>query len=249
MISNTGSLLDIFTERPYRYRLLNKGLKFICSDNNRNHATNILEIGCAYGDGAAYIAKAYNCCVTGVDISSYLIADASVRHKDLISDGILNFNIENAESLSFEDESFEVLVSEAAFSPIINKEAAISEYYRVLKKGGFIVINDFSIKASLSGDKRLDVSYIPCFSGVETMEKYKKLFERSGFNAILIKEEYGELISLSMWLSKVFGISITEIGSYLSKYYNYNRTDQIYKGKSDFFNKAKFTYCQMIFKK
>lgn len=249
-MNKTSSLLDIFTDRPYRYKLLDKGMELILSDNMKNHKINIMEIGCAYGDGAAHLAKTYNCCVIGVDITVNLIEDALIRHKELISEGVIDFQVGNAENLAFEDETFDVLVSEAAFSSMANKGAAKNEYYRVLKKGGFMIVNDFAIKIPVSHNQREEVDYIPCFSGVDTMEKYKELFESSGFNIVSIKEEYGELINISLWLSKVYEISIKEIGGYLSKYYNNGlgcqRTSQ---RKNVFFNEAKLTYCQMILKK
>lgn len=244
-----SSLLDIFTKRPNRFRLLDKGINFISNSNLSE--SYILEVGCAYGDGSSYLVKKYNCRAEGIDISESIIASAKDRHRNLIFEGNLNFISGNAEKLPYQNDTFDILFSEAAFSPIINKENAVSEYYRVLKKGGFIIINDFATKIPIYAKNREDV-YIPCFQGVNTVENYADIFKKNDFNIISAKEEYGELLGISMWVSKSFNIDIGEIGTYLNRYYNYNREKSNCRGcieKNNFLEKIKLTYCQMILEK
>lgn len=243
----SSNLLDVFTLRPNRFKLLDKGINLILNSNlNKPH---ILEVGCAYGDGSAYLVKEYNCRTEGIDISEKIISSAKERHKDLISAGNLSFAVGNAEDLPYKDGFFDILFSEAAFSPIMNKGNAASEYYRVLKKGGFLVINDFATKIPVSSKDRDDVYYIPCFQGVSTIEHYTKIFTKNNFHIVTAKEEYGELIGISMWLSKIYNINITEIGTYLSRFYNYNRLGSNCNGEGKFFKDVKLTYCQMILEK
>lgn len=242
-----SNLLDVFTLRPNRFRLLDKGINLVANGNLNKFY--IVEVGCAYGDGSAHLAKEYNCQTEGIDISENIIAEARDRHKDLIFQGRLSFEVENAESLSYKNESIDILFSEAAFSPIINKENAVSEYYRVLKKGGFLLINDFATKIPVCTENRRDVYYIPCFQGVNTIEYYADIFIKNNFHIVSAKEEYGELLGISMWVSKFYNIGITEIGSYLSRFYNYNRLESNYTKNRKSFKDVKLTYCQIILKK
>lgn len=241
------SLLDAFTLRPDRFKLLDKGINLI-SNTNMNKS-RVLEIGCAFGDGSAHMVKEYDCKAEGIDMSEETIAIAKEKHKDLINGGRLRLTTANAENLPYKDEIIDILFSEAAFSPIINKEDAVSEYYRVLKKGGFLLINDFATKISVTSENREDVYYIPCFQGVSTLEDYCNIFKKNNFQILSSKEEYGELLGISMWLSKFYKIDILEIGTYLSQYYNYNRTSSNCTGKGKFFKDVKLTYCQMILRK
>lgn len=241
------NLLDVFTLRPNRFRLLDKGINLITNGNHNK--SYIIEVGCAYGDGSAYLVKEYNCQTEGIDISENIIAKARDRHKDLISQGRLRFEVGNAESLSYKNESIDLLFSEAAFSPIINKENAVSEYYRVLKKGGFLLINDFATKIPVHAKNRRDIYYIPCFQGVNTIEYYADIFIKNNFHIVSAKEEFGELLGISMWVSKFYNIDITEIGTYLSRFYNYNRLESNYTKKEKSFEDVKLTYCQIILKK
>lgn len=246
-MESPSNLLDAFTLRPNRFKLLDKGINLI--SNNNINKSSILEVGCAFGDGSTHMVKEYNCQAEGIDIYEKIIKAAEEKHKELINEGKLRFSTANAEDLPYKDGTFDLIFSEAAFSPIINKENAASEYYRVLKKGGFLLINDFATKIPVTSENREEVYYIPCFQGVTTIEDYCNIFKKYNFQIVSAKEEYGELLSISMWLSKVYKIDILEIGTYLSQFYNYNRIGSNCTGKGKFFKDVKLTYCQMILRK
>lgn len=252
-MDKTKTLLEVFTARPSRFHLLDKGIQLALLEGSENcRGKKLLEIGCAYGDGAAYLAKRYGWKVTGVDISPELIAAAEKSYSDLIEKGVLAFITGNAEDLAFEENTFDGLVSEAAFSPIANKAKAARGFYRVLKKGGMLLINDFSIRRPKQESMRKELDHIPCFAGVDTMEFYQGLMESNGFRTVQCKEEFGELIRLSMWVSKAYGIGINDIGSYLSNYCNAGSTSSRCNCRQeggDILKEARLTYCQMIFQK
>lgn len=50
-------------------------------------------------------------------------------------------------ALPFEDESFDAVISECAFSVCGDTEKAFSEAHRVLKRGGFLLLSDVYFKA------------------------------------------------------------------------------------------------------
>lgn len=246
------TLLEVFTARPSRYDLLDKGIKLAQLEGTENFKGKLLEIGCAYGDGTAYLAKKYGLKVTGVDISPEHIAEAKKSYSELIEKGMIAFITGNAEELVFEDDAYDGLVSEAAFSPITNKAKAVQGFYRVLKKGGRLLINDFSIRRPKQESIRKELEYIPCFAGVDTMENYQELMESNGFRTVQCKEELSELIKLSIWVSKSYGISINDIGSYLSQYFNTKGTSSrcnCSQEGSGILKEAQLTYCQMVFQK
>lgn len=243
-------LLEAFTLRPDRFRMLEKG---ICSAGWNNRQVSLLEIGCSKGDAAAFLAKENNFQIMAIDISQELINRSIKDYGAVIKKGRLKYQWANAENLPFPDETFDGIYSEAAFSPMSKKQRVIGEYYRVLKSGGQVLINDFSIKQDTEKELRNEVEHIPCFAGVQTMECYCDLFEKNGFHTIMCKEDYGELIRVAAWLCKIYSVSIKEIGSYLSSYFHIGTPDsKACSGrntKGAFFKKAKLTYCQLIFKK
>lgn len=98
---------------------------------------NVLEIGC--GNGADGVLFAQNGALyTGVDLTQTAI-EATKRHFDIL--GLAgSFQIENAEKLSFNNSSFDIVYSHGVLhhSPVpLN---AIKEVFRVLQPGGKAII-------------------------------------------------------------------------------------------------------------
>ena len=244
------TLLEVFAARPKRFWLLDRGLRR-CGGGPK---TKILEIGCAYGDASFYMANRYGCQVTGVDISEDTLAVAQDRWEKEKGPANLRFCKQDAEALDLEKESFDLIVSEAAFSPIPQKEKVARNDFQVLRPGGRVLLNDFAIQYKVEQAKREELAFIPCFAGVSTMEDYQQIFLQQGFGVEYAKEEYGELISLTSWICRSYGISQDKIGGYFSRYLRENsKAPQPAActlpkdSRESFLSKAKMTYCQMIF--
>jgi len=98
---------------------------------------NVLEIGCGNGADGVMFAKA-GAEYTGVDLTDAAI-QATRAHFDVL--GLKGrFQIENAERLSFPDESFDFVYSHGVLHHTANPLQAFSEVRRVLKPGGKAVL-------------------------------------------------------------------------------------------------------------
>ncbi len=93
----------------------------------------VLEIGCGNGaDGAMFALNGAN--YTGVDLTETAI-EATRRHFDAL--GLHGtFQTENAEALSFKDESFDLVYSYGVLHHTPHPSRTFAEVYRVLKPGG-----------------------------------------------------------------------------------------------------------------
>jgi SAM-dependent methyltransferase len=93
----------------------------------------VLEIGCGNGaDGVMFALAGAD--YTGVDLTNAAI-EATRMHFDVL--GLKGrFQIENAESLSFADESFDFIYSHGVLHHTSSPENAFAEVHRVLKTGG-----------------------------------------------------------------------------------------------------------------
>lgn len=242
-----AALLKVFSKRPSRFALLDKGLQLAGLDRD----TKVLEVGCAYGDAAFYIARRYGCDVTGADISGEAVAAAAGRQEDPPEGSRVEFIRMDAQTMRLPADSYGLIVSEAAFSPIPRKKDAVLNYFRALGPGGRLLINDFAIRYKGYEDLRKDMAHIPCFAGVGTIGEYAELLEGCGFRKIRAQEEYGELIQLALYLRKVYGVPPADLGRLFSAYINEKRHGCLSKGESreDFLNKARLTYCQLLFEK
>jgi ubiquinone/menaquinone biosynthesis C-methylase UbiE len=246
----TDTLLQAFVKRPGRYALLDKGLEKV---GFRDHQ-KALEIGCAYGDAVFHIANRYCCDITGVDRSEELIDYASSRGDKLFLGSHVEFKRDDAEELGLLDNGYDLIVSEAAFSPLDHKEMAVKNYYRVLKPDGRVLINDFAIQYKGYENVQPSLSFIPCFAGVKTMTDYVRIFENGRFKSLAVREDYGEFISLALFLSRNFGVAVRDLGSFFAAKCNENceksgADPEIAKAREAFFRKARLTYCQLIFEK
>lgn len=242
------SLLEIFTDRPQRYRLLSKGWREWMDSIQTVRIGPILEVGCARGDSSAYLADGFGPVVFGLDINESGIEEAKQRHREMIVANKLHFIHGDAGALPFPDEHFTGVIMEASFSPLTDKMACLNELFRVLKPGGRVLLNDFAAKESIK-DGETRRSKIPCFKGAESMEEYCKRFESAGFRAIHVKEEYGELIHLGLWLAKNLEVPGCDIENVLTASLSAGNGMDAANPENSTEKEIKLTYCQMVFEK
>lgn len=242
-------LAKAFEIRPERFRLLEKGMPYTAW----KPGMKILEAGCSVGDGAAYLASEQELDVTAFDISGDLIRQAKEKHGGG-KNRKLRYLCADAAELPFADGSFDGVFSESAFSPMPKKREALREYCRVLKPGGRLLIHDFVIRNGGEELLREEVVHIPCFAGVQTRECYEDMIQEAGFRKLRYQEEYGELIRITLWLCKVYGVGVGEIGGYLSAYFHSGESGcegcgETVQKRETFFKRAYLSYCQMIYEK
>ena len=101
-----------------------------------NSLSNVLEIGCNTGFTSVNLAYLSGCKVTGIDLNRESIELAKQYAKRNGLEDKVNFQVENAENLSFAGEIFDLVWASNVTSFIRNREVAASEYLRVLKFGG-----------------------------------------------------------------------------------------------------------------
>jgi SAM-dependent methyltransferase len=102
------------------------------------HGKQVLDVGCGPGFWARHLSR-MGAVYTGIDISS---RSAGLAKRSLEIFGLSGTVVNgNAESLPFEDESFDAVVSEGVIHHTPNTQACIDEIYRVLRPGGSAVVS------------------------------------------------------------------------------------------------------------
>lgn len=127
---------DFFSKfREHRYRTLwfiPELVPFAEAEGKR-----LLEIGCGNGADGVMFAK-HGAEYTGVDLTQTAV-DATAEHFRLLGmPG--SFRVENAEELSFADETFDVVYSLGVLHHTPHPERAFREVHRVLKPSGRAII-------------------------------------------------------------------------------------------------------------
>lgn len=100
----------------------------------------MLEIGSNTGFTSVNMSLLIGCKCIGIDVNEYSIKEARKYAEEQNIQNKVSFLKANAESLPFEDESFDLVWCSNVTSFIEDKEKAIKEYLRVLKVGGTLVV-------------------------------------------------------------------------------------------------------------
>jgi len=100
----------------------------------------VLEIGCNTGFTSVNLSLLTGCRCVGIDINKDSIKEAKKYSKEQGFNKRTNFRVANALDLPFKNETFDVVWCSNVTSFINDKEKAISEYLRVLKIGGTLVV-------------------------------------------------------------------------------------------------------------
>ncbi len=98
----------------------------------------VLEVG--VGTGISLPQYAPRTRLVGVDISETMLAKARRRVSELSLGNVEALEVMDAEHLAFPDDSFDVVVAQYVVTAVPNPEAALTEFLRVLKPGGEIVL-------------------------------------------------------------------------------------------------------------
>jgi len=95
----------------------------------------ILDVACGYGDFLVLLKeRGHTGELFGVDLSENFVKESKKSNQDI------NFSVANAESLPFEDETFDIVLCKHSLYHFDDIPKAIKEMSRVLKKEGKLVI-------------------------------------------------------------------------------------------------------------
>ena len=142
----------------------------------------ILDIGTGTGFLALLLAEmGYN--VTGVDWAMAKIQKA--KDKAAASKIYVNFEVQDAETLSFPDDTFDAVVSRHVIWTLADPLTAARDWTRVLRKGGK-VIADIPHMKSHSGSHHFGEEVgrnLPFYNGAEP-EKVADMFREAGLTRV-----------------------------------------------------------------
>lgn len=130
---------------------LKKSWQEIFTEVLGDNKLKILDVGTGPGIVALMLAELGHD-VTGVDLSEDMLKNA-LKNRDALSISV-DFRKGDAEHLPFNDESFDAVVNRYVLWTVPDPKTAISEWNRVLKPGGKIVIIDGNWYANENSIKR-----------------------------------------------------------------------------------------------
>ncbi len=102
----------------------------------------VLDVGCGLGGTARYLAEHYKCCVKGIDLTeAYITAGKKLNASTRLNDRV-EFVCGSALDLPYENEWFDVVLTQHVQMNIIDKRRFYDEIERVLQPGGRFIFHD-----------------------------------------------------------------------------------------------------------
>ncbi|MFH1181488.1 MAG: arsenite methyltransferase [Candidatus Woesearchaeota archaeon] len=129
--------------------------------------------------------------VIGVDMTERMIEKASENAKKYGFSNV-EFRLGDIEELPVEENSVDVVISNCVINLAPDKSKVFKEAYRVLKKGGKMLVSDIVLLKELSEMDRNDKKLIAgCVGGAVLKEEYLKLVREAGFSVKILSEDKG----------------------------------------------------------
>lgn len=152
---------------------------------------HILDLGSGAGNDC-FVARAIvgdTGKVTGLDMTEPMIAKARENCAKLKFTNV-DFVPGDIEDMPFDDNKFDVVISNCVLNLVPDKTKAFNEIFRVLKPGGHFCVSDVVIKGALSEKMQKDAElYAGCVSGASEMNEYLQIVEKSGFRNIKVHKQ------------------------------------------------------------
>jgi len=146
---------------------------------NKGH--HVLDIGCGIGGTARYMAQAYGCRVSGIDLTPEFIEAAITLSKRTGLADKVEFQVASALTLPFDDASFDAAITFHVAMNIKDRATLYGEAARVLKLGALFCVYD--VMRGATGAVRYPAPWAETAetSHLTTPDEMGKLLEQAGF--------------------------------------------------------------------
>jgi hypothetical protein len=141
----------------------------------------VVDVAAGIGTTALLLAAEFDVDVLGVDLGDTQVARARQRALDTGFDGLVRFEVGDAERLPVDDASFDAVVCECAFCTFPDKATAAAELARVLRPGGQVGITDIWLDPSrLEPELQGLAGRIACIADARPIDEVQTILERAG---------------------------------------------------------------------
>lgn len=131
--------------------------------------------------------------VIGVDMTPEMIDKARENAKKGNYTNV-EFRLGEIEHLPVEDNSVDIIISNCVINLSPEKQQVFKEAYRVLKKGGRLMVSDIVLEEKLPDEVKESIeAYVGCIAGASLKTEYIASIQKAGFTNVQIVGSAGKL--------------------------------------------------------
>lgn len=151
-----------------------------------DQAEQVLDVGCGAGATPVFIAREYGCRVFGVDFKARMVERANEAAARAGVSNLVECRVGDAQDLPFENDLFDIVITESVTALPEDKQKAANEYFRVTKPGGYVGLNESTwIKYPPTLEMEAWVKQdVGGNAEPQTTEAWKALLENAGLQEI-----------------------------------------------------------------
>lgn len=156
----------------------------------------VLDAGCGVGGSSVWLAQNYGAKVIGITISPKQLIEARKLAKKFYVDKKTEFYLMDFTKTKFRNETFDVVWAIESVCHTKYKIDFLKEAYRILKKGGRLIVHDGFLKRELKTDeeKKIMQRFYKGFrlDNIAVVDSFRKDMIKVGFNKIKILDKKKE---------------------------------------------------------
>ena len=186
---------------------------------NKHH--KVLDAGCGIGGSSLWLAKNIGCNVTGISLSEKQVQTANDLAQAENLQSLAIFEQQDFTATNYEAESFNIIWAIESVCHASDKSKFINEAYRLLKKGGKLILADFFKQENLA---EKDAALIKQWANgwaiddFATIENFTEQLNNAGFDHTNIEDATAKIIPSAKRLYRAYFPGV--VGGFLYKLFN-----------------------------
>ena len=156
----------------------------------------VLDVASGIGTSALHLAREFGCQVVGIEVNEANVSRATARARELGLTDRVTFQVGNAEGLSVDSATFDVVLCECSFCTFPNKPDAMAEFARVLRPVGRLAMSDVTRCAEVSPELDSVLAWVACLGDARPLDTYVGYIHAAHFGNVRYEQRSDALQSM-----------------------------------------------------